>query len=553
MSDLKDFIIKDGVLKKYVGQGGDIVTPEGLVSIGNYAFWNCTNLTSVVISNGVKSIGSSSFENCSSLNSVAIPEGVISIGDSAFSGCSNLTNVTIPDSVTFIGASIISSAFAGCQQLKFNEKEGLEYLGNDNNPYVVLVRALSRDIESVTIDDNCKLIIKGALSGCKNLTKVVIPFGVRGIGCFAFGHCDSLVTVEIPQSVTCIGDSAFQWCEKLTNITLPVGLTTIGEAAFIGCSRLEEVIIPTGATKIGNSAFKHCTGLRKVVIPSTINSIGDSAFDGCDSLVCNEKEGLDYLGNEHNLYLYLDRVVSKSIATVTINSECKFIGASVFSDCNDLTSVVIPNGVISLGSWAFSKCKNLKSLKIPASLKDIGNWPFGDVEELLIPESVISVIAKKEAFFGDNGGARYISILREGKEVLRTVGVFRRMYWMQSFDYKEEFLAPYRECDILNYDTLLAVGNFEGFKIAEAWRMRAMILRLQQVEYPISDELKEIFIEFLKEKISKLIKIAEEEQNAAFIKVAIDYGCVTEENKKKVLNALKKSKVDEIKELVNLL
>jgi SAM-dependent MidA family methyltransferase len=62
-----------------------------------------------------------------------------------------------------------------------------------------------------------------------------------------------------------------------------------------------------------------------------------------------------------------------------------------------------------------------------------------------------------------------------------------------------------------------------------------------------------MFVEFLKEKINKLIKIAEEEQNAAFIKVAIDYGCVTEENKKKVLNALKKSQVDEIKELVNLL
>ena len=72
----------------------DLVIPDGVTSIGDYAFYNYNSLTSVTIGNGVTSIGSSAFDGCTSLKSITIPDSVTSIGESAFSGCSGLTSVT---------------------------------------------------------------------------------------------------------------------------------------------------------------------------------------------------------------------------------------------------------------------------------------------------------------------------------------------------------------------------------------------------------------------------------------------------------------------------
>ena len=98
-SSPEDFVIKDGVLKKYVGPGGDVVIPDGVTSIAGTAFFNCTSLSSVTIPNSVTSIGRSAFNNCKSLTSIAIPDSVTSIGDYAFYNCTSLTSIVIPNSV----------------------------------------------------------------------------------------------------------------------------------------------------------------------------------------------------------------------------------------------------------------------------------------------------------------------------------------------------------------------------------------------------------------------------------------------------------------------
>ena len=92
--------------------GSSVTIPDSVTSIGDWAFYNCTSLTSVTIPDSVTSIGDRAFSGCTSLTSVAIPDSVTSIGDGAFSGCTSLASVTIPDSVTSIGYGAFDKCLA---------------------------------------------------------------------------------------------------------------------------------------------------------------------------------------------------------------------------------------------------------------------------------------------------------------------------------------------------------------------------------------------------------------------------------------------------------
>ncbi len=160
---MSDFVIENGQLVKYTGNGGDVVIPDGVTTIGRLAFDNCKSLTSVIIPNSVTEIGEYVFAGCTNLTSVTIPESVKSIGEYAFSGCQKMTSVTIPDSVITIG--------------------------------------------------------NGAFHGCRSLTSITIPDSVTTIGWDAFMYCTSLKSVTIPDSVKTIGYDVFYGCTSLTNFT----------------------------------------------------------------------------------------------------------------------------------------------------------------------------------------------------------------------------------------------------------------------------------------------------------------------------------------------
>ena len=206
----------------------NVKIPNSVISIEDYAFYYCGNLTSVTIPNSVTSIGGHALRGCDNLTSVTVPNSVTSIGDYAFSYCSGLTSVTIPNSVTSIG----------------------DY----------------------------------AFSYCSNLTSMTIPNSVTSIGNYAFDSCDNLTSVTIPNSVTSIGSYAFGNCNSLTSVTIPNSVTSIGYGAFWQCARLTSVTIPNSVTSIGDKAFWNCYRLTSVTIPNSVTSIGDYAFDSCDNL-----------------------------------------------------------------------------------------------------------------------------------------------------------------------------------------------------------------------------------------------------------------------------
>ena len=201
----------------------------------------------------VKEIGEMAFSDCASRTSITIPDGVKSIGRSAFSGCSSLTSITIPDSVTSIGGS----AFSYCRSLNYNIKDNVKYLGNEKNPYMVVMGVTDNSLSSYKIDKWTRFLHSGAFSGCTSLTSIDIPNGVTSIGDYVFNECRALTGVTIPDGVTSIGDSAFSYCSSLTSVTIGNGVTSIGYEAFKGCKSLTSITIPDSVTSIGGWAFSY--------------------------------------------------------------------------------------------------------------------------------------------------------------------------------------------------------------------------------------------------------------------------------------------------------
>ncbi len=187
----------------------------------------------------------------------------------------------------------------------------------------------------------------------QNITSVVIPKSVTGIGDRAFSGRTSLASVVIPDSVTDIGRCAFQYCTSLTGITIPNSVTSIGDSAFSWCTSLASVMIPDSVTRIGDSAFRGCTSLVGAVIPNSVKSISWGTFYDC-----------------------------KSLASVEIPNSVTSIGWDAFCDCTSLAGVEIPDSVTSIGNGAFSRCTNLASAVIPASVTSMGEYTFHECMSL---------------------------------------------------------------------------------------------------------------------------------------------------------------------------
>lgn len=351
--------------------------PDSVTSIEEFAFWGCSGLTSVTIGSAVASIGNNAFGNCNGLTEIkadpdnqtyhakencliettsmtlvlgcktsTIPDdgSVASIKNDAFFGCTGLTSITIPESVT-------------SGELAFLDCYGLEEITVDtNNPVYSSQDGILYNKTQTEI-----IFVPMAIKGAVNLSN-----NVSSIGGEAFDNRDKLTSVTIPDSVTWIQRKAFYGCNGLTSITIGRGVMGIADDAFLGCNKLVEVWnYSTLDIQKGENSFYGYIGAYALNVYTTNEE--SKQTETSDGYLFYEDETTSYLLE------YMGASTELTLPEKSPKGNHYKIYQYAFESCEELTSVTIPEGVISIGDEAFAYCSSLESILFQGT---VDQWNF---------------------------------------------------------------------------------------------------------------------------------------------------------------------------------
>ena len=289
----------------------------------------------------------------------------------------------------------------------FNKYEGGLYIGNEKNPYLALIKPTNRDYTNYQIHPDTRVIADSAFEDCTRLASIVIPDKVITIGRTAFQRCYQLTSVKISDSVTTIGNSVFSGCTSLTSATLGNSVTTIGKNAFANCTALTSVSIPDGVTSVSSSAFSNCTNLTYTT-HENINYLGNASNPYVVLAKVADRTSTSYTIPQTTKIIFDNAFENCKYATsMIVPDSVTSVGASAFYKCSKLTSISIGKGVLSIGTNAFRNCSSLTAINISedntAYLSINGNLYTKDGKTLLqyalgkkdttliVPEGVVSI------------------------------------------------------------------------------------------------------------------------------------------------------------------
>ena len=317
--------------------------------------------------------------------------------------------------ITYLSAALILGAIAvniNSERVQAYEVSGF-YQYETNDTGVKITKYTGGEV-AVSIPSKIGKTKVTAIGDCAFedndlIESVIIPNTVTIIGHEAFQDCDSLITIKIPNSVTTIVSSGyyetFKSCDNLTSVVIGDGLKAIEVGCFSGCPKLKNVTIGKNVTSIAEGAFYNCDSLISIDIPKSVKSIGNNSFKDCTNLqIVNLFYGLEAIGNEAfrdcdslitiKIPNSVTTIVSSgyyetfkscdNLTSVVIGDGLKAIEVGCFSECPKLQNVTIGKNVTSIAEGAFYNCDSLISIDIPKSVKSIGNNSFQDCSNLQI-------------------------------------------------------------------------------------------------------------------------------------------------------------------------
>jgi len=349
------------------------VTSDQLLSIKNYAFFNCDKLATVTVVFGPINIYQYAFHECNALTDVVIGKEVELVEARAFH-CRGLKNINVTGHGHF---------YTSINGVLASRRNGLvRYPPGRRGDYIIHIKI--RTIESyafefanvtkLTFGMFVKYIRKNAFTGVLGLGSLSLPNSLVSIESEAFKSCWGLKSVDFGRSVENIGASAFENCTNITSISLSNNLHFIKAKAFKNCERLQKVSLPSAVWKIEDEAFMNNVNLSSLSLNKALSKIGFDAFRNCSVLKSvTLYDNITYLGDRS----FMDCVSLKSVD----------LGASSMGGCwyqfsktcqNDcVTRNIIPFGKINendygIGNYAFANCISLKKLEVVSNCSEAG-------------------------------------------------------------------------------------------------------------------------------------------------------------------------------------
>ena len=415
-----NFYINDELVK-------DLVIPNTVDSIHNYAFCFCSSLTSVTIPNSVTNIGDFAFFGCDKTTSVTIPNSVTSIGSSAFRSCSSLTSITIPNSVTSIG----NQTFYYCSSLASIT------IGNSVTSIGARAFAMNSSLTSIIIPNRVVYIGEEAFENCSSITSITIGNGVKSIAVRAFAGCSAITKVNYTGNIA-------DWCKiqfagffanpfqmsdnyythSMTTLYLngqafdgifPNNVDTISEYAFCGASfENHSITIGDNVKYIGNYAFEGSTNLERVYLPTTPPKLGENVFTtrhkyatfGISSfyLPCGLQKIYDSSDwknytNDYTKFSLYTKLMHSGYCGDSLNLSWSYAAEKLtitgkgeykpYYNCtpwelliDSIKTLEIGQGITSISDYAFDDLINLNTLILPNSIEKIGAKAFNTCKKL---------------------------------------------------------------------------------------------------------------------------------------------------------------------------
>ncbi len=379
----------------------ELVIPETVESVLQFAFYGCSSITSVSLHANVKSIQDRAFSTCSNLEDFIVSldnnryfeidsvlyrktGSILSGGSSATLVAYPLGNkqksLTIP---TGLGIDLIDRyAFYKCENL-----EEL-YFGDDVTEVEMYSFLEATGLKKIDFGSSLVTISAYAFNYCTSLEEILLPDTVWYVDIHAFDGCTSVKNIKLSENLTYVANHAFYDCNSVETLTLGSKVTRIGQYSFTNAYKLKELNLPEGLKLIDDGAFSNSTLLESVYLPTTLETLGAGAFDNCENLY-----EIELPASLKDIQWWCFRDCS-SLEEISVPYGVPEIGIDVFNDCSSLKSVKLPESITKIDMRAFYGCKSLVDITIPDSVTTIGMYAFdycSSLESINIPRNVNSL------------------------------------------------------------------------------------------------------------------------------------------------------------------